>query len=131
MEQGSLPVGSVDEIYQAENPTFPTVPVEVRGNVQVHQVPARSAGSRNWTGVTTATRVGNQDPRRKRAVIDVYSATATDYVILGADQNEVDTGYGFRLAANRQLEITHQEALYVKANAVGVVVSVLNEQWAD
>lgn len=129
--QETPPVGSVGEIYQDETTSFVNVPVNVKGPVQIHQLPARSAGSRNWTGITNATRVGNKDPRRKRAVLLVYSATATDYVIIGSDKNEADTGYGFRLSPGIPLEITHAEALYAKANAAGVILSVLNEQWAD
>lgn len=129
--QETPPVGSVGEIYQDESTAVISVPVLVKGPVQVHQLPARSAGSRNWTGITSATRVGHQDPRRKRAVLLVSSTVATDYVILGSDQNEADTGYGFRLGVGIPLEITHAEAIYAKANAAGVILSVLNEQWAD
>lgn len=129
--QESPPVGELGEVYQDETTSIINVPVNVKGPVQVHQLPARSAGSRNWTGITSATRVGHQDPRRKRAVLLAYSTVATDYVILGSDQNEADTGYGFRLTIGIPLEITHSEAIYAKANAAGVVLSVLNEQWAD
>ena len=132
---GSDMTGSVSEIVQnnSEYPILPisNVPVTVDGPIQVHQLPARSAGMRNWTGITTATRVGNNDGRRKRAVLLVYSATATDYVIIGTNQNEADSNYGFRLAPGIPLEITHQEEIYAKANAAGVVLSVINENWAD
>lgn len=131
MGQESPPVGTVGELYQDETTGIINVPVNVKGPVQVHQVPARSAGSRNWTGITVATRVGNEDPRRKRAVILASSTTATDYVLIGSTQNEVDSNYGFRLPVNLPLEITHSEAIYAKANAVGVILSILNEQWAD
>ncbi len=129
--QETPPVGTVGEIYQDESTSPIRVPVSVEGPVQVHQLPSRSAGMRNWTGITEATRVGNQDPRRRRAVLLVYSATPTDFVIIGTDQNEATSGYGFRLAPGIPLEISHQEALYAKANAAGVILSVLNEQWAD
>ncbi len=138
METGSQetpPVGTVSELRQEPDvgmlPII-NVPVTVDGPIQVHQLPARSGGRRNWTGFNTAAiRVGNDDPRRKRAVLLVYSATATDYVTIGTTQNEADSGYGFRLAPGIPLEITDQEAIYARSNAAAVVLSVLNENWAD
>ncbi len=135
MEQGTPSVGSVDELNQESEPygalPISSVPVTIDGPVQVHQIPARSAGSRNWSGITTATRVGNEDPRRKRAVLIGISATATDYFYVGSTQNEVDSNYAVRWPVGVPLEITHQEAIYAKVTDADVILSVLNEQWAD
>ena len=129
--QESLPVGTVGELYQDESTAPIRVPVSVEGPVQVHQLPARSAGSRTWTGNTNALRVGNEDPRRKRAVVLLYSTVATDYAWISTNQNEVDSGYGFRLPVGIILEISHQEAIYAKLSSATCVLSILNEQWAD
>ena len=131
MVQGTLPVGSVDDLYQEDNPLALVVPVKHQGPIQIHNLPARSGGSRTWTGITSATRIGNDDPRRKRAVVLISSATATDYAIVGATQNEVDSNYGFRLPINVPLEITNQEAIYAKVSSATAVLSILNEVWAD
>ena len=129
--QESPPVGTVGELYQDEATANFLVPVNVKGPVQVHQVPARSAGSRSWTGSGSAFRIGNDDPRRKRALVLLYSSVATDFAWISTTQNEVDSGYGFRLPVGVPLEITHQEAIYARLNSATCVISILNEQWAD
>lgn len=135
------------DVLQDEGmPGLTTIPVCVDGPVRVQQLPAKAAGYRRVTVTTTTPqRVLGRDPRRKRAVLQVFdSAGATRGVFYGATLNEVTppAALAARLAvaspavagatvASPVLELTGQDELWVVADTAVCELTVTAEQWAD
>lgn len=127
-------------------PGLTTIPVCVEGPVRTQALPARAAGYRRVTVTTTSPqRVLGRDPRRRRALVQVYDATgATHGVMLGATLNETTppAAMAARLAvaapaaggtavASPVLELTSTDELWVVADTAACELTVIAEQWAD
>lgn len=134
------------EVEQAEYDHGATsIPVEVCGPVRTQALPSKAAGYRRVTvGTTQALRVLGRDPRRRRAVIQVYDATGTTHgVFYGATAAEVapPAPFAARLGvtlpaggvpvASHPLELTGMDELWVLADTAACELSVSAEQWAD
>lgn len=135
------------DVVQEEAPgPLTTIPVCVEGPVRTQELPARAAGYRRVTVTTDRPqRVLGRDPRRRRALLQVYDATGTaGGVFLGATINEVTppVAMAARLAVpgpavdgaavtSPVLEVTSTDELWVVADGATVELTVIAEQWAD
>lgn len=133
------------EVEQLEAaPGLTTLPVMVEGTVRTQQLPAKAAGARRLTVSTTQQqKLLGRDPRRRRAVIQVYDTAGLSHgIFYGTSSNEVQPPAQFaaRLAlslpgatpsASHLLEVTNIDELWVLADTAACEVSVLAEQWAD
>lgn len=123
-----------------------TIPVCVEGPTTTRELPAKASGYRRVTvGTTTPLRVLGRDPRRKRAVLQVYDAMgATHGVMIGTTINEVapPASFAARLAvsapatagaavASPLLELTSLDELWLLADTAACDVTVISEQWAE
>lgn len=137
--QGYAPVGDVDELQQRDADTelpIPAVPVHVDGPVPVQSLPSRSGGAQSYTlpgaGALAgrATRVGKEDPRRRRMILMLTTAAQT--FCFGVDQASAESGIAAAWPTGVPLLITWQDALWIRAGAgVDVSVTVVSEFWAD
>jgi len=132
-------------VEQEEAPPLGALPVTVETPVRVQELPARAAGYRRVAvGTTEPLRVLGRDPRRRRAVIQVYDAAgATHGVYLGASRTEVapPASFAARLGvatpgggtpvASHPLELRGLDELWLLADTAGCEVTVIAEQWAD
>lgn len=126
-------------------PALGVIPVSVEGPVQTRELPAKAAGYRRVTlNTTQPQRVLGRDPRRRRAVIQVYDATGTSHgVYFGTSLNEVTppSAYAARLGvtlpaggipvASHPLELTGMDEVWAVADTAGCELTVIAEQWAD
>lgn len=133
-------------VEQAEQlPGLTTIPVSVETPVATREMPAKAAGYRRvTTSLTEPQRVLGRDPRRKRALVQVYDATGTTHgVFYGTSRNEVapPSTYAARLAvtlpaggipvASPVIELTGMDELWLLADTAVCDVTVAAEQWAD
>lgn len=124
-------VGDMAELNQEDEYKaipIPSVPVNIDGPVQIHQVPSVVAGCRSYTAIgTTAKRIANSDPRRRS--ITLMSIDENFYV--GANQQESESGYGALWPKLVPLVLTHMDPVYVRATQNTTTVSVVVENWAN
>jgi hypothetical protein len=133
-------------VEQAEDaPGLGCIPVSVEGPVSTRELPAKAAGYRRVTASTTEPqRVLGRDPRRKRALLQVYDVTGTTHgVFYGTTRNEVapPAPFAARLAvtlpaggipvASQVIELTGSDELWILADTAACDVTVSAEQWAD
>lgn len=127
-------------------PGLGTIPVCVDGPVRVQELPARASGYRRVAlTTTTPQKVLGRDPRRRRALLQVFDAAgATQGVFYGVTLNQVTppSSYAARLAvmspavdgatvASPVLELTGMDELWAVADTADCELSVTAEQWAD
>lgn len=130
MEQGSEPIGSLDDLEQRDEDyplPIPSVPVIVAGPVPVQVLPTISSGSRNMTVTTAAVRLVNADPRR--ASFTMISLDESFYY--GTDQATVGRAYGALWPALVPLVVTHRDEIWVAGLQNTTIVSCISENWAS
>lgn len=135
-----------DILQEQESYEIKTAPIEtvICEPVRVLQLPARSGGFRSYDLTSTqAVRVLDRDPRRKRAVLQVFdTAGVSTGARLGGTQAEglSENAYllglpGPGIAAGNvigaTLEITNMDEVWASAVGEACTLSVLNEQWAE
>lgn len=116
-----------EEVYQAETPVAPTVPVEVQGPVQVDELPARSGGCFAVTASTAPLRLLGNDPRRKRAVV----ISIDQNIYIGNTSSQVLMPSGAALwPQDVALELQNSDEWWVAAASSTTTVTVIVENWA-
>lgn len=142
-EEPSTP--DLDDLQQNnEREAAIEVPVRVVdiGSVQVHKLPARDAVMRNVTAVPGASvmQLVGRDLRRSRITVWCHAEADGDYIYIGSDKNEVESGTSARifgavpggLDRATKLDMSHAMPLWVR-NPVNnpVIVNFIAEYWAD
>ena len=128
-------VPELDEVQQWE-PEASVLDVDVRGPVQVHQLPARIAVMHSVVVDTTPTQLFGRDLRRARALVWATAAAVRTYH-LGTRKDEVLAETAAQAVATdgtappQTLEFRHCEPVYAKAETDTVTISFVLEQWAD
>lgn len=137
-----------DILQETDGYDVKAVPVCLEEPVRSILLPARAAAFRSYeVDTVTAQKILERDPRRKRAVITAHDDTdagTAHGIYLGSTQASANTQYGFLLpftvrgtglgAGTGPLEITAIDEVWAITEDSGagtVIVSVLNEQWAD
>lgn len=117
-----------EELFQAEIEPAPTVPVEVKGIVDVQPVPSRVTGFRTFLLGTLgqAQRILDDDPRRKCATIIPVD---TD-IRLGHTQSDAASTGGTRLPMGVPLLLTSSDEVWASPVTTACEVSVFSELWA-
>lgn len=142
-EEPSTP--ELDDLQQNnEREAAIEVPVRVVdiGPVQVHTLPARDAVMRSVTAVPGAgvMQLVGKDLRRSRIVVWAQGETDGDFIYIGVDKNEVESGTAAQMLAAVAgglepailLDMSHAMPLWVRNSGVNpVTVSFLAEYWAD
>lgn len=129
---------------QEEDDTGIIVPVRVReiGPVSVHNLPARDAVMRCATAVGSAgpMQLVGRDLRRSRILVWAHGEADGDFIYIGSDKNEVESGTSARIFAavpgglDRAtfLDMTHAMPLWVRNTGVNpIIVNFVAEYWAD
>lgn len=135
------------DVVQEESPVpLQTVPVQVMGPTRTVELPAKTGGLRRVVlDTATPQKILGRDPRRKRAVVQVYTAAGaigtSQGAFLGNSRNECTppAGFAFRLGltvgttqvASHLLEITSQDEVWAIADTQACEISVSAELWAD
>lgn len=142
-EEPSTP--DLDDLQQNnEHEPALKVPVNVVeiGPVQVHRLPARDAVMRSVTAVPGAgvMQLVGKDLRRSRIVVWSQGEADGDFIYIGVDKNEVESGTAAQMLAtvvggldhSVVLNMSHAMPLWVRNTGVNpVTVSFLAEYWAD
>jgi hypothetical protein len=127
---------------EEESDALIEIPVRVVdiGPVQVHQVPSRDAVMRNVI-VSDVQQIVGANLRRRSITVWATADTASGYVYIGTDKNEVESGTTARLpalvdtytdGAPVTLTMTHALQIWVANPGVNpVTVSFVSEDWAD
>lgn len=135
----------LDDLQQNNEREAPIeVPVRVVdiGPVQVHSLPARDAVMRSVTAVVGAgvMQLVGKDLRRSRIVVWAQGEADGDFIYIGVDKNEVESGTAAQMLAAVAgglepailLDMSHAMPLWVRNSGVNpVTVSFLAEYWAD
>lgn len=116
------PDPELGEVLQ-EEPTLPTLPVNVNGPVQTRQLPSRIGGSIKEPLTTAFSRVLYADLKRRRAVLvaDVdweYSRTG-------------NSGSGVPWYAKVPLVIEHADEVNARVPTSTGTLSIIAETWAE
>jgi len=120
------PTGS--EIQQEETPEYPAIRVQVEGPVKAQLVPALNASMFNRVVTAGApVQILKKDPRRSRVFLRGIGGT----VWLGNVESQATMHTGFQLSATVNIEMFHGDEVWAQADTVDVVVSILQEMWAD
>lgn len=134
------------EDLQQNNEREAAIEVPVRvvdiGPVQSHAIPARDAVMRSVTAVPGAgvMQVVGRDLRRSRILVWCHGEADGDFIYIGSDKNEVESGSSARLFAavagvadnTVTLDMTHIMPLWVRnSGANAVTVNFVAEYWAD
>lgn len=129
--------------YEREPLPLRPIPVCLDGDpvVRTREMPAVSGGWSRYDLALNAPAVMvlARDPRRKRAVLAAANTAGTPSSVgLGSTQAEAmsDRAFLLTVTANsnvtpHDLEVTHTGEVWAAAVTASVVLSVLNEQWAD
>lgn len=142
-EEPSTP--DLDDLQQNnEREAAIKVPVRVVeiGPVQVHGVPARDAVMRSVTVVPGAgvMQLVGRDLRRSRVQVWAHAEADGDYIYIGSDKNEVESGSSARIygavpgGLDRAtfLDMSHIMPLWVSNPVVNpIIVNFVAEYWAD
>jgi hypothetical protein len=121
------PQPDLAELQQREVFEYPSVPVRLDGPASVSTLPnGRFSVSAEPLG-DNAVRVLTNDPRRRRAVLVMYSATATDYWKV----KSTASGQGVPWPANVPCVMDHCDEVWAQVGAGYLTLSVLIEHWAD
>jgi hypothetical protein len=126
------PQPHLDELQQREVFDGPTVPVRIDGPADVHTLPSKRFNvSQEFIGGSNlvATRILTQDPTRRRAIVILRSATATDAFLV----QSTSSGQGVAWPANVALTFEHCDEVFAKMNAAdtSATLSIMTEHWAD
>lgn len=142
-EEPSTP--DLDDLQQNnEREAAIEVPVRVVdiGPVQTHSIPARDAVMRSVTAVPAAPvmQLVGRDLRRSRILVWAHAEADGDFIYIGSDKNEVESGTSSRIfgavpgGLDRAtfLDMTHVMPLWVNNTGVNpVIVNFVAEYWAD
>lgn len=135
----------LDDVQQLEEPERPiNVPVRVTEMppVRTQALPARDAVMRNATAVGGAgpMQLVGRDLRRSRILVWAHGEADGDFIYIGSDKNEVESGTSARIFAavpgglDRAtfLDMSHVMPLWVRNSGVNpVMVNFVAEYWAD
>jgi hypothetical protein len=128
MSERDVRDANLDELEQQEPPAaVAAVPVTVDGPVKVQVMPATVGVMGQRTFGTTAEAMFSRELRRRRLVI----LAKTNPVIVATTQFEADNSNGFELAVGVALELTHVEAVWIKATTSTAQVNYVHELWAQ
>lgn len=142
-EEPSTP--ELDDLQQHDEPEEGVkVPVIVKeiGPVRAHLMPARDAVMRSVTATAdnSVQQIVGRDLRRSRLQVWVQGEADGDFVYIGVDKNEVESGTAARvlaevpggLAPALLLDMTHCMPVWIKNTGVNpVMVSFVAEYYAD
>lgn len=142
-EEASTP--ELEDLQQNNEREAPIeVPVRVVdiGSVQTHLVPARDAIMRSMTVVPGAApmQIVGYDLRRSRLQLWAHAEADGDFIYIGSDKNEVESGSSARIygavpgGLDRAtfLDMTHCMPIWVRNTVVNpIIVNVVAEYWAD
>lgn len=117
----------LDELQQQRPPKLTVVPVEVHGPVGVHEQPSRRGPAFTASLNTTMIHVLGEDLNRKRAVLMLRSATATDFFLYATNRSSA----GVPWPANVPLELTHCDTVYAGMQSGTGTLSVITEVWGS
>lgn len=134
----------LEDLQQEPEPdAFITVPVRVEsiGTVQTHVIPARDASMRSVAVDSTVQQIVGANLRRQRIRVWATAATASNFVYIGTDKNQVESNTAARLPAVVDtyadgapviLDMSHAKEIWVKCPPdVTAVLSIVTEDWAD
>jgi hypothetical protein len=115
------------------------VPVRVVdiGPVQVHTLPSRDAVMRSVTVDGNVQQIVGANLRRSKITVWATADVADQFVFIGTDKNEVESGTAARLPATIlgtpvMLTMHHAVQLWVMTTgAEPVILSFVSEDWAD
>jgi hypothetical protein len=115
-----------DDVLQEEEKAAPitAIPVTVEGPARVQQLPTRSAGMRTFDLTLTAVKILEQDPRRRRAVLQAVG----DSIMIGPTQAAASAGATFTDGV--VIELTTCDDVWARATSTTAKLGVINEQWA-
>lgn len=128
---------------EEETDGYVVLPVRVtdQGPVQVHQLPSRDASMRSLHVGTEVQQIVGANLRRRKMIVWATAETASTFVYIGTDKNQVENGTAALLPAHlddftngapTQLTMTHAMQVWVRAAGVNpVTLSVVTEDWAD
>lgn len=128
---------------EEETDGFVVLPVRVtdQGPVQVHQLPSRDASMRSVYVDENVQQIVGANLRRRTMTVWATAETASTFLYIGTDKNQVESGTAALLPAHlddftngapTQLTMTHALQVWVKAvGANPVTLSVVTEDWAD
>lgn len=121
------PQPDLAEYQQREVFDLPTVPVRLDGPAAVTRLP-----NRKFTTVTEAlgaapARILYNDPSRARAVVVMYSATATDNWVCMSSSS----GQSVVIPANVPIVFEHCDEVWAKVGVGFLSLAVMIENWAD
>jgi len=125
------PQPDLPDLQQREVYDVPAVPVCIDGTTDVHVIPnKRFSVSNEPVGANTGlfTRILTADPTRRRAVVMLQSATATDTFSVSSSAS----GQSIPWPANVAMVLEHCDEVWARSGqAQGAVIGVLIENWAD
>lgn len=120
------------------------VPVRIvdQGPVQTHLIPARDAIMRSVTAVAgaEAMQIVGRDLRRSRIIVWCHGEADGDFIFIGSDKNEVESGSSAQMLADvpggldraTDLSMTHVMPIWVRNVGTNpVTVNFVAEYWAD
>lgn len=118
-----------EEIHQEVMPALISVPVHLDRPATVQLLPSRvgpafvTGLNSNWQSVL------NRDPKRRRAVLMLASATASDTWLYSRTQG----GAGVPWPANVPLVLEHADAVYASVGPgnPATTLTAITEMWAD
>lgn len=135
--------GEILQEQECDETPIPPIPTVITDPVHTLELPTRSGGFRQYTlSTTSAVKILDRDPRRKRAVLTVFdTAGASNGVLLGNTQAEAQSSYaallplpGPGIAAGNvafgPVELTMSDEVWASASGESCVISVINEQWS-
>ena len=113
----------LDELLQ-EAPQLATVPVKVDGSVLIQRLPNRYVQSTTFEAVDALAFVKVLEETEKRSVARLISLDGQMIVKAGGLE-------GCRWPANVPFEVTHTQAVKVRAVTGTTTIGVVQEFWAD
>lgn len=123
--------GSIADIEQREADALAGRPVSVAvaGPVGVQQMPSRSWSARNRTVPMDAggIKIASADPRRRSLTLIAVNAP----MFIGATSAANMGPTSVRWPAGVPLVLTHQEEVWAACTTADVLVSIVEELWAD
>jgi hypothetical protein len=139
------PTPDIEDVQQyEEEPALIVVPTRVVEStpLQTHALPARNAVMRSVTSNPDGSviQLVGRDQRRSRITVWAQGETDGDFIFIGVDKNEVESGTAAHmlagipggLAPSPLLVMSHCDWIYVRNTGVNpVIVSFCAEYWAD
>lgn len=147
MSDPSFDTPDVDEVYQQDDPSGETVSVTVENVVRTDQMPAHTFFRNTvWPGSGEAEKILNADPRRRRAVIWISTASASGQgLCIATTRNDAQAFAGailISINAVTRFEFTGQTELYARGASWAIpftgysvetddiIINMAIEQWS-